>query len=320
MQSPNLLEVQSATFRYGSRVALDDVTFQVTEGERFGLLGPNGGGKTTLFRLLATLLPLQQGAIRVAGFDASTQPAEVRRCLGVTFQSPSLDGRLTVAENLRHQGHLYGLSGRALRERTSLVADWLSIGDRLSQIVDTLSGGLKRRVEVAKSLLHRPRLLILDEPSTGLDPAARRELLTTLDRVRQEEGVTLLITTHLMDEAAQCDRLAILDCGRLVACDTPLALQRELGGDSLRVSTPQPIVLAEQITRQFQVPVQQLADGLRIEHPDPLDLLRRLAVAFPDAITSLSLMKPTLEDVFLQRTGREFQSAEIPEPPPTRRR
>ncbi len=302
-----ILEVRQLSFSYGERAALTDVTFDVFPREIFGLLGPNGGGKTTLFRLLTTLLPVPAGRITVCGLDPATDPAAVRNQLGITFQSPSLDGRLTVAENLKHQGHLYGLRGAALQQRIDRVTGWLGVTDRLSQRAETLSGGLKRRVEVAKSLLHQPRLLILDEPSTGLDPGARLDLMAALNRVRAEEGVTVLITTHLMDEAEHCDRLAILDRGRLVACDTPRSLRHSLGGSSVRITTARPDALAAQIRADFALVVQVPGNELRIEHAEPLQLLSQLVEKYPDQIDSIALARPTLEDVFIQRTGHLFQ-------------
>ena len=230
MTDPTALSVENVSYHYGDRRALDAVSFSVLAGEIFGLLGPNGGGKTTLFRLIATLLPLQEGEVRLYGEPVSTQSAQVRHQLGVTFQSPSVDIRLTVAENLKHQGQLYGLSGRRLTEVTDRVMTALGIQDRRHDLVETLSGGLKRRVEIAKSLLHSPRFLLLDEPSTGLDPGARLDLWEVLTRLQREQGVTVLVTTHLMDEAERCDRLAILDRGRIVACDAPVPIAAGIGG------------------------------------------------------------------------------------------
>lgn len=301
-----LLVVQDVSFRYGERVALDGVSFQVNAGEIFGLLGPNGGGKTTLFRLLTTLLPLQTGTVQLAGRNLTDHAAAVRSQLGVTFQSPSLDGKLTVQENLRHQGHLYGLLGEALRQRITEVTGWLGVQDRLSQLADTLSGGLKRRVEIAKSLLHAPTCLILDEPSTGLDPGARLDLWTVLDRLRREQGMTILVTTHLMDEAERCDRLAILDHGQLVATGSPQELRQQLAGDCLMLTATNPAMLIPAIAERFRVTAVPIGEELRIEHPQALDLLRDLVTAFPQEIQAISLAKPTLEDVFIAKTGHRF--------------
>jgi len=310
MPSP-LLEVANVAFRYGDRRALDGVSFSVDEGELFGLLGPNGGGKTTLFRLVATLLPLQDGSIRLGGVDLARQPDDVRRLIGVTFQSPSLDGKLTIRENLVHQGQLYGLFGPALAERVGACAQAVGVADRLSDRAETLSGGLKRRVEIAKSLLHAPRVLVLDEPTTGLDPGVRNDLWEFLFALRRDHNVTILVTTHLMDEAEHCDRLAILDRGRIVALGTPAGLRSEIGGECLTIRTSQPAALAARLTDHFHVEPRVLDDALRIEHAQALNLLRDIAAAFGDEIAALSISKPTLEDVFLARTGRRFVDSDV---------
>jgi len=298
--------VHGVGFRYGDREALTGVEFAVKRGEIFGLLGPNGGGKTTLFRLLATLLPMQLGAVTLLGCDVATQAQAVRRRIGVTFQSPSLDGKLTVGENLRHQAHLYGLLGRVAASRIDQLVEQLGLADRVGQLAGSLSGGLKRRVEIAKSLLHRPCLLLLDEPSTGLDPGARHDLWAYLAKLRAELQVTILVTTHLMDEAERCDRLGILDHGRLVALGTPDELRQSVGGDCLTIQSSDPDALSKQIALRFGVSARRVADALRIEREAGHELLRDLVAAFPEEITAVSLAKPTLEDVFIARTGHRF--------------
>ena len=221
MASVPAVKVQDLVYRYGERDALKGISFFVEPGEVFGLLGPNGGGKTTLFRILSTLLLPADGQAQVFGIDVAKDPLGVRRQIGVVFQNQSLDRRLTAAENLVHQGHLYGLRGSILRDRIDRVVDRVGLTDRRNSVVETLSGGMRRRLELAKGLLHRPRLLLLDEPSTGVDPGARRDFWDYLQLLRREEGVTILLTTHLLDEADKCDRLAILDEGSLVAEGTP---------------------------------------------------------------------------------------------------
>jgi ABC-2 type transport system ATP-binding protein len=296
-----LLSVESLTYRYGERIALDAVSFAVRQGEMFGLLGPNGGGKTTLFRILSTLVPAREGRVLLDG-----KPIDRRR-IGIVFQAPSLDKQLTVAENLRHQGHLYGLSGATLRQRMDELLQRFGLADRKDEIVGKLSGGLRRRVELAKGLLHKPSLVILDEPSTGLDPSARRELCQYLRHLREEEGVTILLTTHIMEEAEQCDRLAILDRGRLVALDTPSALKERIGGDVITIGAKDPAVLSGQIAQKFNVEVQAVDRMLRIERPRGHEFIPGLVEAFPGLIESVSVGKPTLEDVFIHLTGRRFE-------------
>jgi len=307
--------VRNLEHRYGDRTALGGVSFDVPTGEIFGLLGPNGSGKTTLFRILSTLLPVQSGSVVLNGYDVSVDPDGVRRQIGVTFQSPSLDGKLTVRENLTHQGHLYGFSGRGLKTRMTEVMEQLRISDRGDDFTEKLSGGLKRRVEIAKCLLHAPKLLLLDEPSTGLDPGARHDLWKTLESLQRDQGVTILVTTHLMEEADRCSRLAILDLGRMIANGTPDELRESVGGDSLTLLSETPDRLAKLIEERFQLPVQRLGSALRIERERGHELLAEIATQLPGEFRSLTLGKPTLEDVFIKLTGRGLQPVEPEEDP-----
>lgn len=296
---------ENIVFRYGERTALDGVSFDVREGEIFGLLGPNGGGKTTLFRLLCTLLPFQQGRANVAGHDVASAPAAVRRAIGVTFQSPSLDGKLTVGENLRAQGQLYGIFGAELKQRIARLSERLGLSERLRDKAETLSGGLKRRVEIGKGLLHDPQVLLLDEPSTGLDPGARHDLWRLLTELR-DGGMTILVTTHLMEEAERCDRLAILSRGEIVALGTPDELRESVGGDCLTVRSSNAQWLAEQLSQNFHVNARVVAGAVRVEGQHDSRLLSQVVDAFPGLVASVSLGKPTLEDVFIARTGHRF--------------
>lgn len=311
MSLPPVISLAGLSHRYGDRLALDAVSFDVRAGEIFGLLGPNGGGKTTLFRVLSTLLPVQSGDVRILERNVAADAAAVRARIGVTFQSPSLDGKLTVRENLKAQGQLYGLWGARLRERIELLLARLGLADRAHDRADTLSGGLKRRVEIAKGLLHDPRVLLLDEPSTGLDPGARLDLWRYLDLLRRESGVSVLVTTHLMEEAERCDRLGILDQGRLVALGTPAELRAAIGGDVVTIAgnaagqgTPES--LAERVRTRFNVQPQVVSGQLRLEVQTGAEFLRELLAEFGAEIASVSLAKPTLEDVFVLRTGHRF--------------
>ncbi|MBL9161333.1 MAG: ABC transporter ATP-binding protein [Planctomycetaceae bacterium] len=293
-------------YRYGDRLAVDDLSLEIAEGEVFAFLGPNGSGKTTLFRLLSTLIPLQQGEIAILGHDLRRETTAVRRQLGVVFQSPSLDKKLTVAENLRHQGRLYGLSTRELESRRDELLGAVGLTDRAHDLVETLSGGMRRRVELAKSMLHRPRLLLLDEPSTGLDPGARSDLWKYLRQVREREGTTIVLTTHLLDEADRADRIAIMHQGKLVALDRPDALRAELGGDAITIKTERPAELAAGIRERFQCESKMIDGALRLEQADGHQWIARLVEAFPAYIQTITLGKPTLEDVFIARTGHRF--------------
>ncbi|HYP54541.1 MAG TPA: ABC transporter ATP-binding protein [Pyrinomonadaceae bacterium] len=301
------VEARELSHSYDGRArALDAVSFRVSAGEIFGLLGPNGGGKTTLFRVLSTELVPVSGAAFVFGFDAACQPSEVRRRSGIVFQSQSLDGKLTVRENLRHQGHLYGLRGAALKSRIDETLARFRVADRAGEHVEKLSGGLRRRVEIARAVLHRPRLLLLDEPTTGLDPPSRRDLVEYLRELRDAEGVSVVWTTHALDEAETCDRVAILDAGRLVALDTPAALRSEIGGDIVSAETRDAEGLREKIRERFGVEATVVGSAVRVECERGHEFVARLVEAFPSEVESVTLSRPTLEDVFIRRTGRRF--------------
>lgn len=289
-----------------ARQALNGVSFAVREGELFGLLGPNGGGKTTTFHILSTFFPPSAGEALVFGTDVAREPEAVRRKLGVVFQAPSLDKKLTVRENLWHQGHLYGLSGRDLNQRIDQGLARVRLTDRAGDFVEVLSGGLRRRAELAKGLLHQPNLLLLDEPSTGLDPGARRDLWDYLAELKRSQNMTMVVTTHLMDEAEKCDRVAILNEGRIVALGTPSELKQEIGGDIISIEAPNPEALRAEIEVKFQVKAQVLGSLLRIERERGHEFIPQLVGGFPGQITSVTLGKPTLEDVFIRRTGHRF--------------
>jgi len=296
------VDVEGLTHRYGERAALDGVAFSVRSGEVFGLVGPNGGGKTTLFKILSTALVPTSGTARVAGIDV--RDGAVRRKIGVVFQAPSLDGKLTVAENLLHHGHLYGLSGGGLRQRIGEELARFGLADRSGDRVEKLSGGLQRRVELAKSLLHRPEVLLLDVPSTGLDPGARRDLW---DALRGLKGVTVLLTTHLLEEAERCDRLAILHKGRVVALGEPLALRAEIGGDVVTVRSREVEKLAAGIREKLGESPQVVDGTVRLARDRGHEFVGRLVEAFPGMIESVTVAKPSLEDVFMSKT-RELWS------------
>ena len=298
-----IVSVENLTHRYGKRTALDKLSFGVEEGALFGLLGPNGGGKSTLFRILATMMAPTEGHVTVAGYDVDREPDQVRRQIGVVFQNASLDVKLTVDENLTGQGHLYGLSGRELRARIDDALDHLGLTTRRGDIVQTLSGGLKRRVEIAKALLHRPRVLLMDEPSTGLDPGARRELAGYIADLRGREAMTVLLTTHILDEADRCDRLLLLHEGRSVAEGTPAELKSRVGGDIVVLEVGNLEETRQHIGERFGVPVTQVDGTLRVEIGDGHRFVTEVVEAFPGAIESVALHKPTLEDVFLDETG-----------------
>lgn len=301
------VEAKDLIHAYGSRRALDGINLTVEPGGLFGLLGPNGGGKSTLFRILATLIPPTGGSASVLSLDVVRDAAAVRRRIGVVFQSPSLDPMLTVAENLLHHGHLYGLRGRDLQRRRDEVLEQFNVADRAADRVATLSGGLARRVELAKGLMHRPEVLLLDEPSTGLDPGARRDLARHLQTLCADDGVTVLLTTHIIAEAEMCDRLAILDAGRVVARGAPDELKNQIGGDCVTITTADPAALSSQIAERFNCEPVVVDGQLRIERDRGYELIAQLMEAFGPQIDSVTVSKPTLEDVFIHHTGRRLE-------------
>lgn len=303
---PAVISVQDIVHRYDDRAALKGVTFEVRQAELFALLGPNGSGKTTLFRILSTLMLPTAGRAVIMGFDVAKDPNGVRRQIGVVFQAQSIDLKLSAYENLRHQGHLYGLHGHSLKSRINEMLGRVALADRAGERAETFSGGMQRRLELAKGLLHHPSVLLLDEPTTGLDPGARRDLWQYLKILRDQEGVSVLVTTHLMEEAERCDRIAIFNEGKIVALGTPAELKREIGGDVILLEARDAESLAAQIEARFRVPAQVLGTKVRIERENGHRFVTDVVEAFPGEIEAVSISKPTLEDVFIHRTGHRF--------------
>lgn len=313
-QYPTTIKIEDLRHSYGERPALKGLSFDVRPGEIFGLLGPNGSGKTTLFRILSTLMLPTSGRALIAGFDSARQPDEVRRRIGVVFQAQSVDTKLTASENLRHQGHLYGLRGTVLQERIHEMLQRVGLVDRSGEKVEKFSGGMQRRVELAKGLMHRPQILLLDEPTTGLDPGARRDLWQYLSELRLQEQVSVIITTHLMEEAERCDRLAILNQGELVALGTPAKLRSEIGGDVIVIEATEPESLALRIQQKFKISSTVLDGKIRMEQEEGHRFITDLVESFPGEIQSVSVSKPTLEDVFIDRTGHRFWNEPAEDP------
>jgi ABC-2 type transport system ATP-binding protein len=305
-ESPAPIAVDGLVHRYGDRVALNGVSFSVAEAQLFGLLGPNGSGKTTLFRVLSTLVTPSSGDANICGWSVVSSPREVRRNIGVVFQEKSVDVKLTAAENLMHQGHLYGLRGAALKARIAQMLDRVGLSDRARDKVETFSGGMLRRVEIAKGLMHRPSVLLLDEPTTGLDPGARIDLWQYLRILREEEGITVLVTTHLMEEAERCDRLAILAEGRIAGLGTPTELKNAIGGDVVVFDVAGPESMKQKLEQRFRVRPVVMAGRLRLNHDNGHRFAAEVAEAFPGEILGASVSKPSLEDVFIERTGHRF--------------
>jgi len=305
----NAITLSNLSHRYGERQALDNVSLAVRPGELFCLLGPNGSGKSTMFKIISTLLPVQSGEAKVFDLDLKTQPAEIRHKIGVVFQHPALDKQLTVAENLRFHARLFGLSAADVKARMGPLLERFGLADRANELVESLSGGMRRKVELAKALLAAPQLLILDEPSTGLDVSARIELWRLIGELRTAEkerggDLTVVLTTHLMDEADRCDRLAILDRGKLLAVDTPAALKDRLGGDVITLTTADAVELQQKLKQLLGIDAHPFENRLRIERPEAHKLIPQLIEAAPGLIDSVSVGRPTLDDVFIQMTGR----------------
>ena len=295
------------TRRTEARQALKEITLQVRPGERLVFLGPNGSGKTTLMRILMTSLPPQTGTVRMGDLDVARDASQVRRLLGVVFQRPALDGAMTVVENLRAAGRLYGISRTDLRDRIDGYLSRAGLEDRRQELVKNLSGGLARRVELVKALLPKPRILILDEPTSGLDPLARRVFWEQIEAERRERELIVLLTTHLMEEAEQCDRVAILHRGELVACDEPVRLRAEMGTDVLVVEGENLEALAREMKELLGVDCD-IVDGavrMTLNQEISLDRLRR---ELGSQMRSLSLSHPSLDDVFVSLTGQHLAS------------
>lgn len=288
------------------RLAIDHLDLTIPTGELFVLLGPNGGGKTTLFRVLSTLIPPQSGEVSVLGYSLPSQQSLVQQRLGVVFQAASLDRKLTIGENIRFHAAMYGLSGAELESRVKELLNIFALADREKDLVETLSGGLRRRVELAKGLIHRPQLLLLDEPSTGLDPGARSDLWRFLRQIQSEQQMTIILTTHLLEEADFADRIGILSEGKLVALDSPVALKAAVGGDSVILETDNPEELKQQVESQMGFSARIVDSAVRLEIPEGHRHVASIVEAFPGKVKSLRLGKPSLEDVFIAKTGHRF--------------
>ena len=301
-----VIQLHALRHQYGDRVALAGVSFDVRPAEIFGLLGPNGSGKTTTFRILSTLMLPSGGRALIMGHDVAREPALVRRNIGVVFQAQSIDIKLSAEENLMLIGHIYGLSGAALKKRVAEMLSRVGLADRAKEKAETFSGGMQRRLELAKGLLHHPSVLLLDEPTTGLDPGARRDLWQYLQILRDEERVTVLVTTHLMEEAERCDRLAIYANGSVVALGTPAELKSEIGGDVILLESHQPDSLAQRIEQRFALHPTVLDNRVRLEIENGHRFVTDVVEAFPGEIEGVSIHKPSLEDVFIRRTGHRF--------------
>jgi ABC-2 type transport system ATP-binding protein len=303
-----MIRVQDLVKRFGDVAAVDGIDFAVPAGELFGFLGPNGAGKSTTIKMLATLLKPTRGRAEIAGFDVVRQPNEVRQAIGMVFQDPSLDDRLTAEENLRFHAMLYDVPTKVLGERMEQVLQMVGLLERRRSLVRTFSGGMKRRLEVARGLLHHPKVLFLDEPTAGLDPQTRNALWEHVRRLRDEVGVTVFMTTHYLDEAEHCDRIAIIDRGKIQALDTPAALKRMIGGDKIIIGgDPQ---LPEDLAARYGVKVQAAGGEYHFQVSGGAEFVPRVVADFTGRIRSIQVKQPSLDDVFLHVTGRAIREEE----------
>jgi len=303
----DIVEVERLVRRYGPLTAVDGISFQVGAGEVFGFLGPNGAGKSTTIGMLCTLLRPTEGRATVNGFDVGRQADEVRRSIGLIFQDPSLDNYLTAQENLDFHAFAYDVPSFEARERSNELLEMVELADRRNDLVKTFSGGMKRRLEVARGLLHRPRILFLDEPTLGLDPQTRGHIWRYILGLREREGVTLFLTTHYMDEAENCDRIAIIDHGKIVALDTPSNLKACVGGDVVVLKTDDNAHAEQEIRARFGLESETRDGELRLEVPRGDEFIPALVRGLSGRIASVDVHRPTLDDVFLKLTGRAIR-------------
>ena len=303
----NVVEVKGLRKTYGAIEAVRGIDLAVEQGEIFGFLGPNGAGKTTTISILCTLVRKTAGEARVAGVEVDEDPAEIRRRIGLVFQDPSLDDQLTARENLELHGQIYGVPASVRRQRIDELLQVVELADRAKSLVRTFSGGMKRRLEIARGVLHHPQVLFLDEPTLGLDPQTRKHIWEYLHAMRKREGITLFMTTHYMDEAEFCDRIAIIDRGQIVALGTPDELKAKVGGDVITVTTERGADAAKEIAERFAVKPMVDDGALRIEVQDGAAFLPRLVreLSVPDK--TVALARPSLDDVFLKLTGHAIR-------------
>jgi ABC-2 type transport system ATP-binding protein len=309
-RSEPVIDVRDLRKAFDGFEAVRGITFDVAPGELFAFLGPNGAGKTTTISILCTLLRPTSGTARVAGLDVVAAPLAVRSRIGLVFQDPTLDEYLTAAENLRFHAQLYGVPRTAIGPRVDAVLDMVGLADRRDGLVRTFSGGMKRRLEIARGLLHSPRVLFLDEPTIGLDPQTRSHIWEYVDELRRREAITILLTTHYMEEAEGCDRLAIIDRGELVAIDTPDALKAAVGKDRVELQVDDPEAAIAALANRFGIEAA-LREGAVAFHATGAEaLVPTLVTELGVPIRSIRVARPTLDDVFMTYTGSTLRDAE----------
>lgn len=305
-----IIKVENLTKRFDGITAVNDISFEVEEGTIFGFLGPNGAGKTTTISILCTLLSPTSGKAFIAGHDCMKEPAEVRRAIGIVFQDTTLDKDLTAYENLIFHAYLYSVPKNEMRERVDNALKFVDLYERKDDLVKKFSGGMKRRLEVARGLIHRPRVLFLDEPTLGLDPQSRTNLWEFITKLPEKHNVTIFMTTHYMEEAEVCDRIAIIDKGKIIAMGSPEELKRTIGGDVVYMRTTDNVNVKEEIERLLKLTVTE-KDGELFMTCDMGDtcipeMMRKIG----EKVVSVRLQRPTLNDVFLKLTGKAIREEE----------
>lgn len=306
----SIIQVENLTRDYQSFRAVDNISFSVNPGTTFGFLGPNGAGKTTTIKMLCTLLRPTSGSATVAGYNVLTDPMKVRQSLGIIFQDPTLDDRLTAYENLKFHGILYGWHGPNLEKQIGEMLELVSLSDKKDDFVRTFSGGMKRRLELARGLIHTPKILFLDEPTIGLDPQTRVHLWDYFARLKKEREITLFLTTHYMEEAENCDKIAIMDHGKIVAMDTPSRLKSQLQGTLIFLKTEDDVKTKEFLKQRYQLTAEDDEGGIVFEVNAPEKWLPNFLKDSPIPVVKLNLQRPSLEDVFIHLTGREIRDEE----------
>ncbi|HEX2054348.1 MAG TPA: ATP-binding cassette domain-containing protein [Actinomycetota bacterium] len=312
---PAAIRIRGLTKVFGKVEAVRGIDLEVPPGEIFGFLGPNGAGKSTTIKILCTLVHPTSGHAEVAGFDVVSQRTQVRRHIGLVFQEPTLDEYLSAEQNLRFHAEIYGMPRSVIGERIDYVLDIVGLQDRRKDKVGNFSGGMKRRLEIGRGLLHSPRVLFLDEPTIGLDPQSRATVWQYVDQLRVQESITVFLTTHYMDEAERCDRIAIVDQGRIVVLDTPAHLKASVGQDRVRLRTADDAAAASAITARLGAKVVVTKDGVDVFTDDGEGFVPRL-FELGLSVQSVTVTKPTLDDVFLAYTGNRIDDAPAGGPPP----
>lgn len=302
-----VVEVRNLIRKYKDFTAVNGITFDVPEGEIFGFLGPNGAGKSTTIQMLATLLRPTGGTAMVNGFDIKNEPDGVRQSIGLVFQDPSLDERLTARENLYFHAMLYNVEKGVMKKRMNEVLQMVELLDRQNGLVKTFSGGMRRRLEIARGLVHYPKVLFLDEPTVGLDPQTRKRIWEYIHYLRDQENLTIFLTTHYMDEAENCQHIAVIDNGDIVVQDTPENLKKIVGGDVIKISTDNNEETLPLIKNELQVDAEKQGDYIKIQVEEGERFIPLLAIKLTGRIKSMTIKKPSLDDVFLHLTGREIR-------------